>query len=238
MEDKTDFRLGAEVHAHLKSLGLETIDPDQYSPEEAFAALVKGINRAYYYLGLDVENDPSIKDTPKRFAKMFVGELTKGLNYDFFPKCTAIPNGVSPEQYDIVGGQIENRGLGAVNEMVVIDKILAITLCEHHLQTISGYVHIGYVPGPKLLGLSKFARVVEFFAARPQVQERMTEQVFAALSLILETNDVAVVMKASHNCMRARGVKQPASETTTSKLGGRFMSNGSLREEFLHAIAR
>lgn len=226
IEDKCDPILGKQVRAYLMSLGLENmLLPDNYEPGMAFIALVEGISLAYKHLGLDVFNDPSITDTPERFAKMFVGELTKGLNYDFFPKCTATPNGV--------GGTL----MGAVDEAVIVKKIRITSLCEHHLQTIDGYAHIAYIPKDKVLGLSKFARVAEFFAARPQIQERMTEQVFHALSFILGTEDIAVAIDATHFCMRARGVRQPESTTQTNKVGGRFLTNPSLRKEFLDAIA-
>ncbi len=244
VEDKCDPGLGAQVQEHLQSLGLET-GQGEYYPKQAFKALREGIYLGYKFLGLDVDNDPSIQDTPTRFAKMFVGELTKGLNYDFFPKCTATPNGVdnvladqAPEGMNPqLAAQFNmTETIGAYNQAVIVEKIRTVSLCEHHLQTIDGFTHIAYVPGPKVLGLSKFARITEFFAARPQIQERMTEQIHAALAYILGTNDVAVCQEAVHFCMRARGVKQPESQTRTNKLSGRFMTNPALREEFFDAI--
>src|SRR3990167_6283523 len=181
-DDKCDPFLGELVKGHLIRMGLETLytppsltaEPDSapvYAPKQAVEALKEGIYQAYKNLGLDVENDPSIKDTPSRFAKMFVGELTKGLNYDFFPKCTAVPNGnvlagSAPPTQSNIGGPEQLHALGAYNQMVLVESIRTTSLCEHHLQTIDGFTHIAYIPGPTVLGLSKFARVTEFFAAR------------------------------------------------------------------------
>lgn len=226
--DKCDPALGAQVREHLQNLGLETMKPAYYDPEVAYQALLDGVFQTIKNLGLDV-NDPSLKDTPKRVAAMFVGELTKGLNYDFFPKATATPNGTEDSRWP-------HAINGTYNQMVLVANIQTTSLCEHHWQTIDGFTHIAYIPNRKVMGLSKFARITDFFARRPQIQERMTEQVFAALSHILETDDIAVVQKCVHYCMRARGAQQSSSITTTDKMGGRFMTNTSLREEFLNAI--
>lgn len=254
IEDKCDPDLGWRIHEYLKGVGIESltnphdfemsVDGPVYEPKEAFKALRDAIHLAYKNLGLDVDNDPSIKETPARFAKMFVGELTKGLNYDFFPKCTATPNGSwkkleTPATRNPVGpsdGFIEVP-TGRIDEAVFVKKIRVTSLCEHHLQTIDGFAHIAYIPKDKVLGLSKFARVAEFFAARPQIQERMTEQIYHALAYILETDDIGVIIDATHFCMRARGVKQPESTTQTNRMGGRFLSVPELRKEFLDAVA-
>jgi GTP cyclohydrolase I len=269
-DDKCDSVLGHRVKAHLQELGLEPNIPETgaspvYSPIMAVEALKQGIQNAFINLGLDVMNDPSIQDTPNRYAKMFVGELTKGLNYSFFPKCTATPNGITTVDEAAYNDYIQERihaweggktreeiesfegtqilrqqltsTMGKYDQMVLVAGIQTMSLCEHHLQTIDGVTHIAYIPGRKVLGLSKFARVTDFFARRPQIQERMTEQIFAALCLILETEDVAVVQKATHYCMRARGAMQSSSITTTDRMGGRFMTNGALRKEFFDACS-
>lgn len=246
IQDKCDPILGEKVRQHLQDLGLETLE-GVYNPYQAFKALKDGIHTAYKSLGLDIDGDESIKDTPSRFAKMFVGELTKGLNYDFFPKCTATPNGktteeplpstrmiMTPEEFATGKTKVTT---GSYDQLVLVKRIRTVSLCEHHLQTIDGFTHVAYIPGPRVLGLSKFARVAEFFAARPQIQERMTEQTYAALAFILETPDVAVIQTCVHFCMRARGAKQPESWTTTNKMGGRFLTNVALREELFHGIA-
>lgn len=236
LDDKCDPALGCMVQQHLHKLGFETPRDlsATYDPQMAAAHLQEGVYNAFRNLGLDVE-DPSLRETPKRFACMVIGELTKGLNYDFFPKCTTVPNGKqTPEDKPLPGGGEVLRypvSKGAYNQMVLVRKVQTISLCEHHLQTIDGFTHVAYIPTTKVLGLSKVARVVDFFARRPQIQERMTEQIFHALNLILETDDIAVVQTATHFCMKARGVLQHASDTTTDKMGGRFMTNPALREE-------
>jgi GTP cyclohydrolase I len=228
MRDKTDLELGRKVKTRLQMLGLETLVKES-QPNQAHEAMVAGIHRFLILMGLDI-NDPSLKETPERVGSMFVDELCLGLDYANFPKCTTTPNG------NVDGATASEVAIGRVNEMVMIDSINTVSLCEHHFQTIHGKTHIAYIPGNKLLGLSKFARVTDFFARRPQVQERMTEQIYAALAYILETPDIAVQQVCAHNCMRSRGMMDPNSMTTTSKMGGKFMDNPSLRQEFLHGI--
>lgn len=220
MGTKTNGDLGAKVKAHLIKLGLE---PDAaFSPRwgDAYRALEQGVRS--FLTHLNQLPDPSRDDTPTRVADMYVEDLCWGLDYSRFPKCTATPNGAQDK--------------GAYDEMVTVERIVTTSLCEHHFMPIYGYTHIAYIPGAQVLGLSKFARVTEFFARRPQIQERMTAQIYEALAFILETPDVAVVQKCAHYCMRHRGAMQPDAETTTSKLGGRFLSNPSLRQEFFMAV--
>jgi GTP cyclohydrolase I len=229
---KTDQILGNKIKERLQELGLET---QVGIPSRGFAhkVLEQGIRSFLYNMGLDPD-DPSTQATPERVADMYVNELCYGLDYSNFPKCTTTPNGSVTRTEE----GLEVAGLGAVNEMVMVDSIQTFTLCEHHFQTISGVTHIAYIPSSKLLGLSKFARITNFFGRRPQVQERMTEQLYAALSFILETRDVAVQQVAVHDCMRVRGAMDPLSQTTTTKLGGRFFELPALRAEFLQAIPR
>jgi GTP cyclohydrolase I len=224
-DDKCDAVLGDKVKAHLVKKGLvedysevpiSAPNPPQYNPPQAVEQIVAGIASGLRNLGLDIERDPSLRDTPRRYAKMLVGELTKGLNFDFFPKMTTFPN--TKGKYD---------------QMVFLGQIGTMSLCEHHLQTIDGFTYIAYIPGEVTVGISKLARVTDFFARRPQVQERMTEQIYAALALTLETDDVAVVQRCAHYCMRARGAMQHSSIMVTDKMGGRFLTNPALRQEFL-----
>ncbi len=217
VQDKCDPSLGLKVKARLEGSGLETpMVEDVLNIGLAIRAFEFGINSGMEALGLNMEDD-SLKDTPKRYAAMMVGELTKGLHYNFFPKCTTIP-------------------AGHMKDLVVVRNIQVLSLCEHHLQTIDGFAHIAYIPNEKLLGLSKFARITEFFSRRPQVQERLTAQIYEALSEVLETEDIAVVIRATHYCMKARGSLQHASETTTDKMGGKFFTNAALREELLSGL--
>jgi GTP cyclohydrolase I len=218
---KCDPELGKRVHQILMELKKEHPYDFKMKPdyETAHFAIGAGVANMLHGMGLDVYDDPSIKDTPRRVADMYVGELFRGLNYDFFPKCTTTP-------------------ADEANHMVVTGGIETVSVCEHHFQTIYGTTWIAYIPKTKLLGLSKFARVTDFFARRPQVQERMTEQIYTALEYILETPDVAVVQRCQHFCMKARGVMQQNSWTETSKMGGKFFSQQPLREEFINALGR
>jgi len=209
----SDKELGQLVHERLVKLGIETPMEATIDPE-AEGRIAKNIHNVMSLLGLHLGDD-SLKDTPKRVAKMFCYEVFSGLDYDNFPKCTTVENKF---RYD---------------EIVLVRNNIVRSTCEHHLQPIYGRASIAYIPGKKVLGLSKFARVVDFFASRPQVQERLTEQVYAALSYILETEDIAVVVEADHFCMRMRGVEEACSDTVTSKLGGRFRVNEALRAEVM-----
>jgi GTP cyclohydrolase I len=122
------------------------------------------------------------------------------------------------------------------DEMVLERNISVMSCCEHHFVTINGSAHVAYIPKDKVLGLSKLNRVVEYFSRRPQVQERLTEQVYYALSYILDTEDVGVVIDAEHFCVKARGIEDSHSSTLTSKLGGKFKSEPELRAEFMHLL--
>jgi GTP cyclohydrolase I len=230
-EDKYDPILGERVRQHLVAQGYENpVKLGIYDPRVAAEWIMGGLENGLRHLGIDML-DPSMADTPRRYAHMLVGELTRGLNYGFFPKCTYTPNGQIKKT-----SKGQDYGLGSYDQMVLVDSIRVLSLCEHHLQTIDGFAHIAYVPGPRLLGLSKLARVTEFFSRRPQVQERLTNQIYEALRFILDTDDIAVVIKATHYCMKARGSLQHSSLTTTDKMGGKFMTVAALREEFFHAI--
>lgn len=216
---KTDPELGRKIHEHLVKMGVETPttdDPlDRKEKIDIIEAHFQGIMRA---LGLDLRDD-SLVDTPKRVAKMYVNEIFWGLDYDAFPKCTTVANKM---KYD---------------EMVVERNVNVQSNCEHHFVVIDGVATVAYVPKEKVLGLSKINRIVEYFAKRPQIQERLTEQVFHALCYILETEDVAVMIDAQHYCVKSRGVEDTGSSTVTCKLGGGFKTDPAARAEFL-SIAR
>lgn len=170
-------------------------------------------------LGLDLEDD-SLKDTPHRVAKMYVDEVFYGLETSAFPKITIVENKFD---YD-----------HAVTEVNIVTS----SHCEHHFVPIIGKTHIAYIPNKKVLGLSKLNRIVDYFAKRPQIQERLTLQIHQALTLILETDNVAVVTDAMHACVKTRGIKDITSMTRTSKLSGVFKEDTSHRVEFLNAIPR
>jgi GTP cyclohydrolase I len=165
-------------------------------------------------LGLDLTDD-SLCDTPQRIARMYVDEIFSGLDYAKFPKATAIDNKMG------------------VEEMVRIADIAVVSTCEHHFITIDGVATVAYIPSKKIIGLSKVNRIVRFFAQRPQVQERLTQQVLVALQTILDTQDVAVTIDAAHYCVKARGVMDANSRTRTTAVGGQFKSDPRTRSEFL-----
>ena len=216
---KTDPVLGQQVHEHLVKVGVETpVIDNGLSRTDKIDKIEKSFDTIMETLGLDLKDD-SLMDTPKRVAKMYVNEIFWGLDYDAFPKATVVDNKM---QYD---------------EMVVERNINVQSNCEHHFVVIDGLATVAYIPNETVLGLSKINRVVEYFSKRPQIQERLTEQVYHALSFILNTEDVAVLIDAQHYCVKSRGVEDAGSSTITSKLGGGFRSDPALRAEFL-SIAR
>ena len=220
-KSKTSNKLGREVHKYLEDIGVET--PMHKSAEKITdPETQKEIQELYAQImtlqGLDL-NDDSLMDTPKRVSKVLTGEKFYGLSYANFPKCTTVIN-KSPEDSDLV----------------ILRDIELISLCEHHYEPIIGKCQIAYIPGENILGLSKFNRIVDFFARRPQIQERLTKQIFYALRYILKTDDIAVVIDAEHMCVKTRGVMDACSDTVTSKTGGRFREVGALRNEFFQSI--
>lgn len=216
---KTDPILGQKVHEYLVKVGVETpIMPnkrDRKEKIEVIEAYFEGIMMA---LGLDL-NDDSLTETPNRVAKMYVNEIFWGLDYEAFPKCTTVNNKMK------------------YNEMVVERNVSVQSNCEHHFVVIDGLATVAYVPKDRVLGLSKINRIVEYFSKRPQIQERLTEQIFHTLQYILDTEDVAVMIDAQHYCVKSRGVEDTGSSTVTSRLGGGFKSDPAVRNEF-YQIAR
>ena len=170
-------------------------------------------------LGLDLKDD-SLAETPHRVAKMYVDEVFYGLQESSFPKITLVDN-----KFDY-------------DHAVIEVNIVTNSHCEHHFVPIIGKTHIAYIPGKKVVGLSKLNRIVDYFAKRPQIQERLTLQIHQALVEILGTQDVAVVTDAMHACVKTRGIKDITSMTRTSKLSGVFKADTCHRTEFLGAIPR
>ena len=219
---KNNAELGLRVHQHLVSKGLETPITDKVlaPAEDKIAAIAPLFNQIMDTLGLDLKDD-SLQDTPNRVAKMFVNEIFWGLDYSKFPKCTAIEN------------KMDYR-----NSFVCEKRINVQSNCEHHFVVIDGLATVAYIPHNKVLGLSKLNRIVEFFAKRPQVQERLTEQICETISFIAETPDVAVYMDAQHYCVKSRGIQDTGSSTVTLSSRGKFAEPESeVRREFLN-IAR
>ncbi len=216
---KTDPELGKRVHEYLVSVGVETPIKKRNLDRKDQIDIIEGnfaeIMRA---LGLDLTDD-SLIETPKRVAKMYVNEIFWGLDYEAFPKCTTVENKMH------------------YNEMVVERNVNVQSNCEHHFVVIDGVATVAYVPKKKVLGLSKINRIVEYFSKRPQIQERLTEQIFHTLCFILETEDVAVMIDAQHYCVKSRGVEDTGSSTVTSRLGGGFKTDPAVRNEF-YQLAR
>ena len=201
---KTDPELGRKVHDHLIEMGVETPTfRNNMDRKDKIEEIEKSFKHIMAVLGLDL-NDDSLTETPKRVAKMYVNEIFWGLDYEAFPKCTTVDNKMK------------------YNEMVVERNVSVQSNCEHHFVIIDGLATVAYVPKEKVLGLSKINRIVEYFSKRPQIQERLTEQIFHTLCYILETNDVAVMIDAQHYCVKSRGVEDTGSSTVTTRLGGGF----------------
>lgn len=167
-------------------------------------------------LGLDLEDD-SLKDTPKRVAKMYVKEFFSGLNPDNKPSITLFEN-----KYKF-------------NQMIVERDITLYSTCEHHFVPIIGKAHVAYYSSGKVIGLSKLNRIVQYYAKRPQVQERLTMQIAADLKEMLQTEDVAVMIDADHLCVSSRGIQDVNSSTVTSSYNGRFI-NPETRNEFFNYV--
>jgi GTP cyclohydrolase I len=221
---KSDPLLGQRVKEHMKSIGLETPMTSKVfdNTEDKIEKIKHNITEALETLGLDLTDD-SLMDTPNRVAKMWVREIFWGLDYDQFPKCTTIENKI---------------GRNSQGSFVVERNINVQSNCEHHLVVIDGKACVAYIPRGKILGLSKLNRIVEFFSKRPQVQERLTEQIAAAIAFVAETPDVAVYLEAVHFCVKSRGIQDTGSSTCTLAVDGSFAEvNSDIRREFLN-IAR
>lgn len=219
--EKCDPVLGEEVRQHLLSVGLETpmvydrVKADQKTKINNIASHFTAIMEE---LGLDLTDD-SLCDTPNRVAKMYAREIFFGLDYDNFPKCT----------------RIENK-LGQTDSFVLERKINVQSNCEHHFVVIDGKATVAYIPKKTILGLSKLNRIVQFFSKRPQVQERLTEQIAETISFITGSPDVAVYIDGAHYCVKSRGIQDVTSTTMTLATRGAFAEmNSELRREFLNS---
>ena len=217
---KTDRELGKRVQDYLISNGVETpILESKLNESEKIELIKDNMETVIDVLGLDRQDD-SIGGTADRVAKMFVSELCYGLSYNRFPKITTFDNKM------------------AYDQMVIQKDITFHSLCEHHFVNFNGMAQVAYIPKDKVVGLSKLNRVVNFFARRPQVQERLNEQIYYALQYVLDTDDIAVLVEAEHLCVKSRGIGDQNSGMTTSKLGGAFFEDARLRNEFMQLAVR
>jgi len=191
-------------------------DAFKLSDEEKIKLIEEQFKNIMLILGLDLTDD-SLKGTPYRVAKMYVKELCSGLKVEEKPNPSLFDNKYN---YD---------------KMLIEKNITFYSMCEHHFVPIIGKAYVGYISSGKVIGLSKIHRIINYFAKRPQVQERMTVQVFNELKTILNTEDVAVLMDADHLCVSSRGIKDITSSTITIEAGGQF-KNDQKWSEFLALI--
>ncbi len=203
---------------HVATSGNNPVRNDAFnlSDEQKIELIKKDVENILNTLGMDLTDD-SIKGTPNRVAKMFVKETFGGLNPNKKPKASTFAN---------------NYKYG---EMLVEKNITLYSTCEHHLLPIIGKAHIAYISNGTVVGLSKMNRIVDYFAKRPQVQERLTMQIVQELQQVLGTEDVACVIDAKHLCVNSRGIRDIESSTVTSEYGGKFKED-STRSEFLDYI--
>lgn len=205
-----DNHIGTSAQNPVREDAFDTTD------EEKIEKIKKDVESILQTLGMDLTDD-SIKGTPNRVAKMFVKEIFGGLNPAKKPKASTFDN---------------NYKYG---EMLVEKNITLYSTCEHHLLPIIGRAHVAYISSGRVIGLSKMNRIVEHYAKRPQVQERLTMQIVQELQQALGTDDVACVIDAKHLCVNSRGIKDIESSTVTSEFGGKFKEE-STRREFLDYI--
>lgn len=191
-------------------------DAFSISDDEKIERIKKDVENILNTLGMDLTDD-SLKGTPNRVAKMFVKEIFGGLNPDKKPSSSTFDN-----KYKY-------------NEMLVEKNIVVYSTCEHHLLPIVGRAHVAYISNGKVVGLSKMNRIVDYYAKRPQVQERLTIQIVEELKRVLGTDDVACVIDAKHLCVNSRGIRDIESSTVTAEFSGAF-KNENTRKEFLSYI--
>lgn len=210
MDELGDAHVGTSYDTPLRE------DAFELSDEEKITKIQAHFREIMTTLGLDLRDD-SLNGTPHRVAKMFVKEIFSGLNPANKPKIAMFEN---KYQY---------------KQMLIEKDITVYSTCEHHFLPIIGKAHVAYISSGKVIGLSKINRIVQYFAQRPQVQERLTMQIAEELKRALGTEDVAVYIDAEHLCVQSRGIKDTNSSTVTSEYSGAFL-NANTRAEFLQAI--
>lgn len=209
-ESLGDNHIGTSANTPIRK------DAFKLSSSEKIELIKDDVHHIMETLGLDLTDD-SLKGTPNRVAKMFVKEIFGGLNPEKKPKASTFEN-----KYKY-------------GEMLVEKNITLYSTCEHHLLPIVGRAHVAYISNGTVVGLSKMNRIVDYFAKRPQVQERLTIQIVEELQNVLNTKDVACVIDAKHLCVNSRGIRDIESSTVTSEFGGQF-KNKETRQEFLDYI--
>ncbi len=210
LEEMGDAFISSNTETPLRA------DAFDMSDEEKIQLIQEDVRNILNTLGMDLTDD-SLKGTPKRVAKMFVNEIFSGLHPDVKPKASTFQN-----KYKY-------------GEMLVEKNITLYSTCEHHLLPIVGKAHVGYISNGTVVGLSKMNRIVDYYAKRPQVQERLTMQIVKELQEVLGTEDVACVIDAKHLCVNSRGIRDVESSTVTSEYGGKF-KDPEMRRDFLDYI--
>jgi GTP cyclohydrolase I len=219
MKIENDFNdIDAIGDDHISSSSETPMRDDAFelSNDEKIDIIKDDVKHIMQTLGLDL-NDDSLSGTPKRVAKMFVNEIFGGLDPQKKPKASTFDN-----KYKY-------------GEMLVEKNITLYSTCEHHLLPIVGRAHVAYISNGTVVGLSKMNRIVDYYAKRPQVQERLTIQIVRELQQVLNTEDVACVIDAKHLCVNSRGIRDIESSTVTSEFGGKFKEKET-RREFLDYI--
>jgi len=211
-----DFDILGDDHIGTSSSTPLRADAFKLSKEEKIESIKDDVRSILETLGLDLTDD-SLKGTPNRVAKMFVKEIFGGLDPKKKPKASTFDN-----KYKY-------------GEMLVEKNITLYSTCEHHLLPIVGKAHVAYISNGTVVGLSKMNRIVDYYAKRPQVQERLTIQIVKELQEVLNTQDVACVIDAKHLCVNSRGIRDIESSTVTSEFGGKFKEKET-RREFLDYI--
>ena len=203
---------------HLSTSRVTPMRPNAFdlSNSEKILLIEEKMREILYVLGMDLTDD-SLSGTPTRVAKMFVNEIFSGLHPNNKPKASSFEN---KYQY---------------GEMLVEKNITLYSTCEHHLLPIVGKAHVAYISNGTVVGLSKMNRIVDYYAKRPQVQERLTLQIVEELQKVLKTKNVACVIDAKHLCVNSRGISDVNSSTVTSEFGGRFKEK-DVKREFLDYI--
>ena len=209
-DDIMDYHVLSSLDTPLRS------DAFKLDDELKIELIEKNFKEIMNVLGLDL-SDESLRDTPKRVAKMYVREIFSGLNPDNKPEPTLFENKFK------------------FHEMLVEKNVTIYSYCEHHFVPIIGKAHIAYFPKNNVIGLSKLNRIAQYYAKRPQVQERLTMQIANELKETLRTDDVAVIIDADHLCVASRGVNDVNSSTLTSSYHGKFLNN-EIRKEFISHI--
>jgi GTP cyclohydrolase I len=210
IEEIGEEHIGTSFETPIREDAFDLDDPTKIE------LIKKHFREIMLILGLDL-NDDSLKGTPERVAKMYVKEVFSGLNPENKPKIRLFEN---KYKYD---------------QMLVEKNITFYSYCEHHFVPIIGKAHVAYISSGKVIGLSKLNRIVQYYAKRPQVQERMTVQIANEMKEILQTEDIAILMDATHLCVSSRGVKDISSSTVTSHYSGKFLDD-QVKNEFLQYI--